>query len=158
MALVPRSALDESILSSIGVPVVITYPLLPSFPFTRLPIELQLHILSFLAPTLSTAQRIHICTFAASPGMLPLLLLNLSPRNYSFGSSSTTLGFGAGVGMMPRKRGGASVSPGSISRQVASSGHHRKVEERSKWLIRMRCNAFELEEDGVWAQMHELVK
>ncbi|KZT07047.1 RNI-like protein [Laetiporus sulphureus 93-53] len=158
MALVPRPAPNESILSSIGVPIVLTQPAPPPFPFTRLPIELQLHILSFLAPTLSTAQHIRICTFAASPGTLPPLLPNLSPRDYSFGSSISALGFGAGVGMMPRKRAGASVGPGSISGKVASPGDHRRAEERAKWLIRMRCNAFELEEDGVWAQMHELAE
>ncbi|PFH48041.1 hypothetical protein AMATHDRAFT_76922 [Amanita thiersii Skay4041] len=47
------------------------------FSFRELPIEIQLHVLSFLAPILSSAQRISICTYAAMPSTLPPLLPRL---------------------------------------------------------------------------------
>ncbi|ESK96803.1 protein nlrc3 [Moniliophthora roreri MCA 2997] len=48
------------------------------FPFTSFPTELQLYILSFLAPTLSPMQRVNIFTYASSPMTLPQLLPCLS--------------------------------------------------------------------------------
>lgn len=45
--------------------------------FTALPTELQLYIMTFLAPVLSSAQRIRIYNYAASPATLPRLLPNL---------------------------------------------------------------------------------
>ncbi|KAF5329998.1 hypothetical protein D9611_010457 [Ephemerocybe angulata] len=44
------------------------------FPFTHLPTELQLSILSLLAPSLSSAQRSQIFSYAADPSTLPPLL------------------------------------------------------------------------------------
>ncbi|KAJ4490268.1 hypothetical protein J3R30DRAFT_3420358 [Lentinula aciculospora] len=55
-----------------------------SFPFKRLPTEIQLHILSFLSPTLSPSQRARIYTYASSPSTLLPLLPSLSSRSTSF--------------------------------------------------------------------------
>ncbi|KAF7340240.1 RNI-like protein [Mycena venus] len=41
------------------------------FPFRSLPTELQLYIMSFLAPTISPAQRVRIYNYASSPATLP---------------------------------------------------------------------------------------
>jgi hypothetical protein len=65
-----------------------------TFPFRSLPIELQHSILTFLAPTLSTAQRIKIFDHASSPHTLPLL--STAPRSkpkasvWSWHSSNNT--------------------------------------------------------------------
>ncbi|TFY54920.1 hypothetical protein EVJ58_g8575 [Rhodofomes roseus] len=129
-------------------------PLLP-FRFTSLPIELQLYILSFLAPTLSSAQRIRIYTYASSQATLPPLLPSLSSRGNL--PDPTTLPFGGvpmGVGMMLRKRRGyASGCDGVVTgSKPATPGSGRKAEERARWLTMMRCDAFELEEDGDWSE------
>ncbi|KAH9836111.1 RNI-like protein [Rhodofomes roseus] len=148
-ALVPctRSGLFSSI--SLAEP-----PLLP-FRFTSLPIELQLYILSFLAPTLSSAQRIRIYTYASSQATLPPLLPSLTSRGNL--PDPTTLPFGGvpmGVGMMLRKRRGyASGCDGVVTgSKPATPGSGRKAEERARWLTMMRCDAFELEEDGDWSE------
>lgn len=132
----------------------VDYP--PTLPFqiTNLPTELQLHILSFLAPTLSSAQRIRIYTYASSAATLPPLL----PRLVSRGNlpDPTTLPFGGvpmGVGMLLRKRKGFASNDGvATGSNYAAPGGGRKAEERAKWLAMMRCDAFELEQDGDWGE------
>ncbi|KAF8649179.1 hypothetical protein AX16_005977 [Volvariella volvacea WC 439] len=62
-------------------------------PFTALPVELQLHILSFLAPRLSTAQLTRIYNHASSTDTLPHLLprlISLPPRNSPLSPASET--------------------------------------------------------------------
>ncbi|KAI3612639.1 protein nlrc3 [Moniliophthora roreri] len=66
---VPDSAARITEITSIGT---------NRFPFTSFPTELQLYILSFLAPTLSPMQRVNIFTYASSPTTLPQLLPCLS--------------------------------------------------------------------------------
>jgi len=143
LALVPSSmdSLFSSILSS-------SVDHAPTFPFTRLPTELQLHVLSFLAPTLSTAQRIRIYTYAASPATLPPLLPSLSSRVLPNPSMMPFGGVGMGVGMMLRKRTNASASGKAAGDRDIINFRWRRDEERSRWLAFVRCNAFELEEDG----------
>jgi len=48
-----------------------------TFPFTSLPTELQLHVLSFIAPTLSAGQRLRVFRYCSNPSTLPLLLPRL---------------------------------------------------------------------------------
>ncbi|KIK68627.1 hypothetical protein GYMLUDRAFT_728094 [Collybiopsis luxurians FD-317 M1] len=48
------------------------------FPFRDLPTEIRLHILSYLAPLLSAAQRARIYTYASVPSTLPALLPSLT--------------------------------------------------------------------------------
>lgn len=51
------------------------------FPFSRLPTELQLHVLKFVAPNLSTSQRLRIFEYASNPSTLPPLLPRLGRSN-----------------------------------------------------------------------------
>ncbi|CCM04772.1 uncharacterized protein FIBRA_06963 [Fibroporia radiculosa] len=146
----------EALLQTIGS----VFDLVPSsallaparaFPFSRLPMELQLYILSFLAPTLSSAQRIRVCTYAASLSTLPSLLPALISRQTMSRSYASTMplgGVGLGVGMMLRKRH-SSVTYAGASHDPAIS---RRDEERAKWLMLVRCNAFELEDDAIWSK------
>ncbi|KAI0918343.1 hypothetical protein AcV5_002351 [Taiwanofungus camphoratus] len=166
MALVPCSI--ESLFSSIGNPLLLPPPgpSAPTFPFSHLPTELQLHILSFLAPTLSSAQRIRIYTYAASPATLPQLLPSLSRLNCIPNLSRTDLGSASGMpgsemgvgmvlGMTMRKRGifRSGSASGRTDGKCMGAGYGvicKREEERSRWLTLMRCNAFELEEDDSW--------
>lgn len=155
MALVPsRSPIPmDSLLSAIAAPYVLSPPE-PAFPFQRLPTELQLHTLSFLAPTLSSAQRIRIYTYAASPSTLPPLLPTLFSRENVPDLSTMPLGgIGVGVGMLLGKRVGMSSRAGfgALDGKDGEGAASRKDEERARWLTLMRCNAFELEEDGMWS-------
>ncbi|KAI0628574.1 RNI-like protein [Trametes polyzona] len=151
---------SNNLFSSIGQP----YPLssIPSppashFPFTRLPTELQLHILSFLAPMLSTAQRLRIFTYASSPSTLPTLLPCLSnggcipdPASPQFTMGGPTAGgFGASSGMLFRKRGGGAVSACANGKCMGAGNSVlcRKEAERAQWLTSVRCTAFELDEE-----------
>ena len=142
----------------------------PTFSFTHLPTELQLHILSFVAPILSSAQRMRIFTYASSPSTLPTLLPCLSggsgcipdPASPQFGlgggpSSSSAaisgtgplgIGMGGGVVLRKRTRTGA-VTSGCASGKCMGAGNSvlcRREAERSSWLMEVRCTAFELEE------------
>lgn len=153
MALVPSRSPMDSLLSAIAAPYVLSPPE-PAFPFQRLPTELQLHTLSFLAPTLSSAQRIRIYTYAASPSTLPPLLPTLFSRENVPDLSTMPLGgIGVGVGMLLRKRVGVSSRAGfgALDGKDGEGAASRKDEERARWLTLMRCNAFELEEDGMWS-------
>ncbi|PCH35007.1 RNI-like protein [Wolfiporia cocos MD-104 SS10] len=151
-ALVPRRS--ENLLAVIGTPVELLATLHPpSFPFTKLPMELQLYILSFLAPTLSSAQRLRIYTFAASPATLPPLLPNLLMGCRFPNHSVMPLGgAGIGLGMMLRRRNGSSPQSGTTDGKGSVSS--LRDEEKSRWLTLMRCDAFELEEDGTWISVN----
>ena len=159
-------ASPETLFSSIGQPYALPLPPsngsdAPSFPFMKLPTELQLHILSFLAPTLSTAQRLRIFAYASSPATLPTLLPCLSggsgcipdPASPQFAPSSGPLGLGLGGGIVLRKRTGASAGAGSAVSACANgtcmgAGNSvlcRREAERSTWLAEVQCTAFELE-------------
>ncbi|EMD35652.1 hypothetical protein CERSUDRAFT_106938 [Gelatoporia subvermispora B] len=148
----------SSLFSSIGAPLALPelQPSAPPFPFTRLPTELQLHILSFLAPILSSAQRIRIYTYASTPTTLPSLLPCLTSRSCIPDPTSPQFGeFNLGGGMTLRKRGGCAsgASSGCADGKCMGAGNSvrcRREEERAKWLAAVRCNAFELDEDGAW--------
>ncbi|KAH9924075.1 uncharacterized protein B0H18DRAFT_1013373 [Fomitopsis serialis] len=128
-ALVPLPCARDSLFSSMGTEP----PALP-FRFTSLPTELQLDILSFTLPPLLPS--------LSSRATLP------NPATLPFG------GVPMGVGMMLRKRRGfTSGCDGVVTgSKPATPGSGRKVEERARWLTLMRCDAFELEEDGDWSE------
>lgn len=117
---------------------------------TSLPTELQLYILSFLAPFLSVAQRIRIYAYASSPATLPPLLPKLVSRENL--PDPTALP----AGMLLRKRKGFASNDGVVtgSKHVPSGG--RKAEERVKWLTMVRCDAFELEDNDDWREAYAL--
>ncbi|KAF9494972.1 RNI-like protein [Pleurotus eryngii] len=68
-------------------------PLLAVFPFMQLPTELQIHVFTFLSPTLSSSQRNRICAYASSFATLPHryeLSGNLSTSSSHANAASTT--------------------------------------------------------------------
>ena len=150
-------------LISIGQPVALPLPSsTPYFPWAKLPMELQLHILSFLAPILSRAQRIRIFTYASTPSTLPTLLPCLStgggcipdPASPQFGlgaPASGPFGMGFGGGVLVRKRNtGGSLMGRCANGKCMGAGNSvmcRREAERSQWLTSVRCSAFELEDD-----------
>ncbi|KAF5389614.1 hypothetical protein D9757_004210 [Collybiopsis confluens] len=129
------------------------------FPFRDLPIEIQLHILSFLAPILSASQRARISTYASSPSTLPSLLpslnrLHSSPyRNVSepallsacVSDSSITWGLSAsGASRLIENAGsGSRCAPGTCM------GNHAllcNIEvQRTAWLEQMDCLYYDAE-------------
>ncbi|KAG2008332.1 hypothetical protein CC2G_013773 [Coprinopsis cinerea AmutBmut pab1-1] len=115
------------------------------FPFTSLPIELQLHILSLLAPSLSPAQRHRIFRYAASPSTLPPLLPRLTragstdgclpdPGNVTFGVVNKVWALEGGS--VPLCDTGECMgTKNTVSCHVEKN--------RSKWLYEMGCNVYE---------------
>ncbi|CAL1699019.1 unnamed protein product [Somion occarium] len=86
----------------------------------RLPIELQLHVLSFLAPHLSTSQRLRIFNFASTSSTLP----RLAPTP-------------SGPGCIPDPASMAFGGPGCASGKCMGTGNSlmcRREGERLKWL------------------------
>jgi len=110
----------------------------PLFPFAALPLELQHHILSFLAPHLSRAQHISVFKFASSVDTLPPL--HSKPRTQS--------------GCIPDPTTLLPFAPTSSKSNYCSSGKcmgaggsvfcHR-YDERNRWLEQVGCNRFELD-------------
>ncbi|KAI0821883.1 RNI-like protein [Trametes gibbosa] len=156
----------NTLFSSIGEPYPLsTIPSSPKshFPFMRLPTELQLHVLSYLSPTLSTAQRIRIVTYGSSSSTLPTLLPCLpgsgcipDPASPQFTVGGPAAGgFGVSSGMMFRKRGGGSVSACANGKCMGAGNSVlcRKEAERSEWLASVRCTAFELEDEETGTQV-----
>jgi len=107
-----------------------------SMSFLCLPTELQLHIFFFLAPTLSSAQRVRIYTYASSHSTLPSLLGFPSRRNSvcTFNSSSMSGKMQSGYGGGSRK----------------GIGVGNKEEERAKWLAKVGCCTFEPERSDIY--------
>ncbi|OJT05147.1 hypothetical protein TRAPUB_4073 [Trametes pubescens] len=151
---------NTALFSSIGQPYPLSVTPSPShgfFPFARLPTELQLHVLSFLAPILSVPQRLRIFTYASSSSTLPTLLPCLSnggcipdPASPQFTLGGPAAGgFGVSSSIMLRKRGGGSVSACANGKCMGAGNSVlcRKEAERSQWLTEVRCTAFELEDE-----------
>jgi Ran GTPase-activating protein (RanGAP) involved in mRNA processing and transport len=109
----------------------------PSCPLSQssvpiLPTELQLHILSFLAPTLSSAQRIRIYTYASTFSTLPDILPRLASNSGSRGSECLPDPTHLGPSI------GARNLNGWVLRQVD--------EQRERWLKAVGCDSFERED------------
>jgi len=111
----------------------------PSQP-PSLPTEVQLLILSFLAPTLSNAQRIRIYTYASTFSTLPDLL----PRLGSGGSRG-------GVGLSNPKHFGPLTGLSNFKSTGCLEGCIRGIlcqreEERGRWLKLVGCDFYERED------------
>ncbi|KAJ7729227.1 hypothetical protein DFH07DRAFT_1066225 [Mycena maculata] len=114
------------------------------FPFRALPTELQLHIMSFLAPTLSPAQRIRIYTYASSHATLPRAGLFLPGRGGGGGGGSlcvldpASMSFGAVLG---------GCAGGKCAGALNSVVCH-KEQQRAEWLTAVGCSAYDPHRDG----------
>lgn len=111
----------------------------------RLPIEIQLYILSFFAPTLSSAQRIRIFNYASNPATLPQLLPPLKssacvpdPSGFAFGNGGG-LGIDFGLGKK------SSLCSNGRCLGAGNSVVCRRESERLKYLTEVRCNFYEPE-------------
>ncbi|CAK5279805.1 unnamed protein product, partial [Mycena citricolor] len=100
-------------------------------PIPSLPIELQQHILSFFAPSLSAAQRIRIYNYASSPSTLPRLGLCL-PQLVATG----------GDFCIPDSAGTAAFGGGSIGGKYAGAQGSRE-QQRTAWLRLVECTAYD---------------
>ncbi|KAJ7102584.1 hypothetical protein B0H15DRAFT_339627 [Mycena belliarum] len=116
-------------------------PAARGFAFRALPTELQLHIMSFLAPTLSPAQRIRIYTFASSPATLPRAGLCLPDR--------------AGIGSMcvldPSSMPFGMASGGCAGGKCAGATNSvvcHKEQQRAEWLSAVGCAAYDPLREG----------
>ncbi|TFK32348.1 hypothetical protein BDQ12DRAFT_659333 [Crucibulum laeve] len=123
--------------------------------FSSLPIELKIHVLSFLAPSLSSAQRIRIFRYASSLQTLPPLL----PRLPSFENGSshdslvcypdpTSLQFDGGKAWNVGNNTSIGHGGGCPSGMCLGTSHsivcHKDL-ERIKWLNNVGCNSYELD-------------
>ncbi|KAJ6569694.1 hypothetical protein B0H10DRAFT_1880203 [Mycena sp. CBHHK59/15] len=117
------------------------------FAFRHLPTELQLYIISSLAPTLSPAQRIRIYNYASSPTTLPRVGLCLP------GSSTRALCV-LDPASMPFGKASVGCAEGKCAGSVNSVVCHRE-QQRAEWLAEAGCSAYdphrEPEEDAVGA-------
>jgi hypothetical protein len=105
------------------------------FPFMRLPMELQLSILALLAPSLSSAQRSRIFSYAASASTLPPLLPFLNRIRDSDECLPDPALLTAG-----HCNGGR--CPGMMNMMVSCN----KDKERARWLNEMGCSSYDPEE------------
>lgn len=110
----------------------------------QLPIEVQLHILSFLAPTLSAAQRVRIFKYASDQRTLPRLLPSLKssgcvpdPSGFAFGGVGRGIGFGLGTKGMGCTNGRCMGAGNSVI--------CRREGERLKYLTEVGCTSYERE-------------
>ncbi|KAK7052311.1 RNI-like protein [Favolaschia claudopus] len=117
------------------------------FPFHALPTELQLYTLSFLAPSLSPAQRSRIYNFASSPSTLPRLGLCLpslssNSRTCVLDPASMPFGFNANT-MSP----GGGCAGGKCAGSKNSVLCH-KEKQRGDWLAVVGCSAYDPYREG----------
>ncbi|KII84275.1 hypothetical protein PLICRDRAFT_179532 [Plicaturopsis crispa FD-325 SS-3] len=112
------------------------------FPFHDLPTELQLHILSFLAPSLSSAQRIRIYEYAASSSTLPQVLPKLHHHpNCIPDPSSMPFGMGGGIFGVT-----GAATEGCANGKCMGAGNSvlcKREEARARWLEEVRCSVYE---------------
>ncbi|TFK26611.1 RNI-like protein [Coprinopsis marcescibilis] len=118
-----------------------------TFPFRYLPTELQLSILSLLAPLLSSAQRLRIFQYASSPETLPPLI----PRLGSAGTSHKCLpdpgkmNFATSpkLGQLWKVEGGNSQCGTGQCLGVSNSMSCTREQARSEWLDKMGCTVYD---------------
>lgn len=116
-----------------------------SFPFQSLPTELQLYIMSFLAPTLSPAQRVRIYNYASSAATLPragLCLPGFPGRRMSTNScvlDPASMPFG--MSSVGGCTGGKCA--GSLNSVVC-----HKEQQRGEWLAAVGCSAYDPHREG----------
>lgn len=127
-------------------------PMHSSFSFTYLPTEIQLHILSALAPTLSSAQHIRIFEYAVDPSTLPSLRLCLPSSSVGCVPDPGNLGFNSAANGI-RNRTGKKVGSLTRLREVHScsgatwmAGQSivcQRQTMREKWLASVGCDEFD---------------
>jgi hypothetical protein len=101
------------------------------FPFTRLPIEIQLMVLSELAPILSSSQQIRIFEHAIDKTTLPDLSLHLPSSNGRGGVKTIrTVGGGRPDIIFGPQRSGLMLE-------------NRRDKERQRWLDLVKCDAYD---------------
>ncbi|KAF9478766.1 hypothetical protein BDN70DRAFT_993960 [Pholiota conissans] len=123
-----------------------------SFSFSNLPMEIQLHILSLLAPLLSTAQRLRIFDYAVDRSTLPSLRLCLpdlskvcipDPGHLAFDSASTGIRdrVGKRVGSLAKLRESHSCSGTTCnaSRNIIC----QRQTMRDEFLARVKCDQYD---------------
>lgn len=116
----------------------------------RLPLELVMHILSYLAPSLSPAQFRRVCAFAEDRDTLPSLSNGLSlPTSSSLPGSSSRLSATDDDSRFPRSHSGLNPYLEVLgthtliltSRYEMLSPKH--VEQRKVWLKTVGCDRYE---------------
>ncbi|KAJ7451060.1 hypothetical protein FB451DRAFT_1566309 [Mycena latifolia] len=113
------------------------------FAFRSLATELQLYIMSFLAPTLSPAQRIRIYTYASSPATLPRAGLFL-PGFPGRTSSSMCVPDPAS---MPFSMSSGGCAGGKCAGATNSVLCH-KEQRRGEWLAAVGCAVYDPHREG----------
>ncbi|KAJ7037375.1 RNI-like protein [Mycena alexandri] len=108
------------------------------FAFRSLPTELQLYIMSFLAPTLSPAQRIRIYTFASSHATLPRAGLCLPAFPGRAASNQCVLD----PASMPFGISSGGCAGGKCAGSLNSVLCH-KEQQRGEWLAVVGCSAYD---------------
>ncbi|KAJ7479970.1 hypothetical protein B0H11DRAFT_1863801 [Mycena galericulata] len=126
--------------SSAAEPTIAT-PAAGGFAFRALPTELQLYIMSFLAPTLSPAQRIRIYTYASSHATLPHVGLCLPGR----ASGSLCV---LDPASMPFGMGSSGGCAGGKCAGVLNSVVCHKEQQRAEWLAALGCSVYDPHRDG----------
>ena len=106
------------------------------FPFTRLPIEIQLMVLSHLAPILSSSQQVRIFEHAVDKTTLPDLSLHLPSSNGRGGRKMirTTCG---GTGFLGPEAESLEYNFGPRSQVI------REKQEKQEWLELVKCDAYD---------------
>ncbi|KAF8152203.1 hypothetical protein B0H34DRAFT_724259 [Crassisporium funariophilum] len=136
------------------------------FAFTKLPTEIQLTILSHLAPLLSPAQQIRIFEHAALRTTLPKIILRLPPfkvnglrqQSKACVPDPTSLGFGSRNGpgstgpgpkfgkLQSRSGTGYSTDSGCVGGYCMGSTNSvvcQRETERRRWLEGVGCDAYD---------------
>jgi hypothetical protein len=101
------------------------------FPFTHLPIEIQLMVLSELAPMLSSSQQVRIFEYAIDKTTLPDLSLHLPSSKGRVKTFWTVCGGRPGPDIF-----GPKFSQGSVPET-------RRDQERQRWLDLVACDAYD---------------
>ncbi|KAJ6498113.1 hypothetical protein C8R47DRAFT_1009973 [Mycena vitilis] len=114
------------------------------FPFRALPTELQLYVMSFLAPTLSPAQRIRIYNYASSTATLPRAGLCLPGFPGRVSSSSSCV---LDPASMPFGMSSGGCAGGKCAGSLNSVVCH-KEQQRTEWLAAVGCSAYDSHRDG----------
>ena len=105
------------------------------FPFTRLPIEIQLMVLSELAPMLSSSQQVRIFEYAIDKTTLPDLSLHLPSSNGRGGVKTVHTVCGG--------RPGPDIFGPKFNQGSGAVPETRRDQERQRWLELVTCDAYD---------------
>ncbi|KAK0495904.1 RNI-like protein [Armillaria luteobubalina] len=105
-----------------------------------LPTEIQLHILSFLAPTLSSTQHINVCTFASTCTTLPPLLPKLNGGELKMCLPDPSQEFTDCGSKVWEVRG---TTGGCASGKCRGAVLCHKEQQRTRWLDTVGCSAYD---------------